>query len=71
MNSPSEKRDHGDNRSYRRPPSRRLSIDSHKTESRYYTNNMPLMPVNAASITAAKTVAHGAVPNRIKCSCTA
>ena len=29
---------------------------------------MPLMPVNAASITVAKPVAQGAVPNRIECS---
>ena len=28
---------------------------------------MPRMPVNAASITAAKPVAHGAVPHRIEC----
>ena len=45
-------------------------LDSQRTESRKYTNNMPLMPVNAASITAAKPVAHGAVPHRIECCCT-
>ena len=33
-------------------------LDSLRTESRKYTN-MPLMPVNTASITAAKPVAHG------------
>ena len=31
---------------------------------------MPLMPVNAASITAAKPVADGAVLDRIECRCT-
>ena len=31
---------------------------------------MRLMPANAASITAAKPVVHGAVPHRIECCCT-
>ena len=49
-NSPSEKRDHGDNRSYERP-----TDWTARRESRQYTN-IPLVPVNAA-----KTVSHGAV----------
>ena len=40
------------------------------TEGRKRTNNLPLMPVNAASVTAAEPVAHGAVPHRIECCCT-
>ena len=48
-NSPSEKRDHGDNHSYERP------VDwTVRKDSRYA--NMPLVPVIAA-----KTVTHGAV----------
>ena len=31
---------------------------------------MPLMPVNAVSVTEAEPVAHGAVPHRIECCCT-
>ena len=55
-NSPSEKRDHGDDRSYERP------VDwTTRRESRQCTN-MPLVPVNAASLVAAKTVTHGPVP---------
>ena len=44
-------------------------LDSQTTESRKNTNNMPLMPVNAASITSVEPVAHGAVPRRIECCC--
>ena len=36
-------------------------LDKHKTESRQH-RNMPLMPVNAATLAAAKTVTHEAVP---------
>ena len=51
-----EKRDHGDSRSYERP------VDwTTRRESRQFTN-MPLVPVNAASLAAAKTVTHGAAP---------
>ena len=45
-------------------------LDSQRRESIKFTNNMPLMPVNTASIAAAKTVAHGAVTHRIVCCCT-
>ena len=42
-------------------------LDSKTTESRKNTNNIPLMPVNATSITTAESGAHGAVPQRIEC----
>ena len=45
-------------------------LDSQRTESRKFTSKMPLMPVNTASIAAAKTVDHGAVPHRIESCCT-
>ena len=55
-NSPSEKRDHSDSRSYERP------VDwTARREGRQYTN-MTLVPVNAASLAAAKTVTHEPVP---------
>ena len=38
------------------------TLDSQKTESRQYTNNMPLAPAIAASVAAAETLAHGAIP---------
>ena len=44
-------------------------LDSRTTESRKQTNNMPLMPVNAAAIASVEPVAHGAVPRRIECCC--
>ena len=44
--------------------------DSQRTVSRKYTNNMPLIPVNTASITADKPVANEGVPRRIECCCT-
>ena len=47
-----------------------LRLDSQRTESRKYTNNMPLMPVNAASITSVEPLAHWAVSRRIECCCT-
>ena len=37
--------------------------------SRKHTNNMPPVPVNAASITTVQPVAHGAVPHRVECCC--
>ena len=40
--------------------------DSQRTESRQCTDNMPLKPDHAASITAAKRAAHGGVPRRIE-----
>ena len=46
-----------------------LRLDSQTTARRKYTNTMPLIPVNTASITAAEPVAHGAVPHRIDCCC--
>ena len=54
-----------------RPPQLRMPrrLDSQTTESRKHTN-MPLMPVNAASITSVEPVAHGAVPRRIEYCCT-
>ena len=50
-----------------RPPQLRMPrrLDGQTTESRKHTNHMPLMPVNAASITSVEPVAHGAVPRRI------
>ena len=55
----------------RKPPQLRTprSLESQRTESREYTNKMPLMAVNAPSIIVAKPVAHGAVPRRIECCC--
>ena len=44
--------------------------DTQKAESREQTDNMPLVPVNAASITTAKIVVHGVVPDRIERFCT-
>ena len=62
---PSENQDHGGHRSYEPP-----RLDSKTTESREHTNNMPLMPVKAVSITAAEPVTHWAVPHRSECCCT-
>ena len=55
-----------------RPPQLRMPrrLDSQTTESRKHTSNMPLMPVNAGSITTVEPVVHGAVPHRIGCCCT-
>ena len=56
----------------RRQPQLRTprGVDNQRTESRIFTNNMPLMPVNTASITSVEPVAHGAVPHEIECCCT-
>ena len=43
--------------------------DSQRTESRKYVKNVPLMTVSAASTTAGKPVAHGAVSHRIEYYC--
>ena len=43
---------------------------SQTTTRRKHANNMPLMPVNTASTTAAERVAHGSVSHRIECCCT-
>ena len=50
-----------------RPPQLRTlrRPDSRTTESRKHTKNMPLVPVNATSITAVEPVAHGAVHHRM------
>ena len=45
-------------------------LETERTKSKTYTHNMPVMPVDTASITADKPVAHGAVPRRIECCCT-
>ena len=57
-NTPSEKRDHGDNRSSERP------VDYYRQlEDREQTiHELPLVAVNPVSLAAAKTMTHGAVP---------
>ena len=61
---PSEKRDHGDCRSYGRPVLDQTARDS---ESREYTNNMPMMPAIAAPVTLWPL--GPSVRNRIECCC--
>ena len=69
------KAEHSPNRPKRLPRPWQLQLrtphrlDSQSTDSRNFVNNMRLMPVNTASIAAAKPVAHGAVCHRIECCC--
>ena len=57
---PSKDRHHADNRS-----NQGLVDETHRKQSRCHTDNIPLALVNAAAITAAKTVARGVVPTEL------